>query len=194
MGNPPISQAQLPPLPETSPCKGGPRAPPGQAPTPSTHPGATWALTRGPRSPGCQPPMSASAVSRWSPGYTRLRSRPGEGVAESPALSTGLQTPGQMVQPSPPPRGLTGAGSREDSGVTAGHHPEPRPGSRGRALAALSAAPPSWAQPWASHPAPLSSGPWAREMQPLRKPHGPGTPEMGWKGITTLKSMKGWLA
>lgn len=94
----------------------------------------------------------------------------------------------------PPPRGLTGAGSGEDSGVTAGHHPEPRPGSRGRALAALSAAPPSWAQPWASHPSPLSSGPRAREMQPLRKPHGPGTPEMGWKGITTLKSTKGWLA
>lgn len=145
VGYPPISQAQLPPLPETSPCTGGPRAPPGQAPTPSTHPGATWALTRGPRSPGCQPPTSASAGSPRSPGCTRLRSRPGEGVAESPALSTGLQTPGQMVQPS-----LYHGGSLvQAAGKTVGSLPgtTPSPGQG------------PGAEPWPHFQQPLPPGP-----------------------------------
>lgn len=164
---------------ETSPWKGGPRALPGQPPT-STHSRAIWALTRGPHSPGCQPPTSASAVSRWSPGYTQLHSRPRRGGRESrsvSALSTEPQnTPGQMARPNPPPQGLAGAGSPEDSGVTTpslgqglGVEPWPhfqQPGAH------------QWGSPGMMS-GPTDSGPQALEMQPLRKPRWPGTQEMG---------------
>ena len=65
------------------PMKAPARAQPRRPPTPSTHPRG---LTRGLRSPGCQPPTSASAGSRWSPGCTLLHSLPGEGGVESPEV------------------------------------------------------------------------------------------------------------
>lgn len=187
----PTSQTQVLPPPKTSPCMGAPRGPTRSAPPNpfwgrlGTHPGSTQPWMSATHECFC----SESMVSRM---YSAPFSTWGQsGPASSPQHRAADS--GANGSPAPPPWGLTGTGSRNDSGVTVRHHLKPGSGAGGRAVAALPAAPPSGTRQQGLlglRSCPLSSGPRVLQPQPLRKPRWPGTPEMGRNSTPAVRPLK----